>query len=51
MNKLSENRKLFLKVKPLPFWGRWKCKHDYVYLGIDNQHKLYGCLKCGKIDS
>lgn len=25
------------------------CKHDWFYEGIDNQHKLWVCHKCGKI--
>lgn len=48
MDELQRNRNKFDRVKKLSIFRRWKCQHDLVYLGIDNQYKVYGCLKCGK---
>ncbi|MEI5991421.1 hypothetical protein A5881_002956 [Enterococcus termitis] len=47
-DRLTKDREKFSKVKRLSFIKRCRCKHDFVYLGIDNQYKVYGCMKCGK---
>ncbi|WP_157456227.1 hypothetical protein [Carnobacterium maltaromaticum] len=48
VEQLMKNREAFEGTKKLNFFKRRKCNHDYVYLGIDQQYKIYGCLKCGK---
>lgn len=47
--KLDKDRTRFAETKRLSIIKRIKCKHDYVYLGIDIHKKVFGCLKCGEI--
>jgi len=43
-----ENRELYGRIKKKPFWKRWKCEHDWLYLGILDAKttKVYFCSKC-----
>lgn len=45
---VKSNRKLFEQMKNKLFWKRWKCKHDWLYLGILDAKttKVYFCSKC-----
>lgn len=49
MNRLDKNRKWFAETTRLSLIKRIKCKHEYVYLGIDIHKKVFGCIKCGKM--
>lgn len=46
IDQLDKDRRDFNSTKRLNFFKRRKCNHNYVYLGIDRQYKVYGCLKC-----
>jgi len=41
-------RKLYEQTKKKPFWERWVCNHDWLYLGILDAKttKVYFCSKC-----
>lgn len=42
------NRELYKKTKKKPFWRRWRCKHNWLYLGILDAKttKVYFCSRC-----
>lgn len=50
MDKLDKDREKFAKTKRLSFWERRKCDHEYVFLHIRNCDKIWGCVKCGKME-
>ncbi|HGF7812604.1 TPA: hypothetical protein QFK04_001940 [Enterococcus faecium] len=41
MDQLDKDRKRFAETKRLSLIKRIKCKHEYVYLGIDIHEKVF----------